>query len=760
MTDDTHWVGSRQLLRRLRDAMARGGSAQERLERIAEIIARGMVAEVCSVYVVRSSDTLVLCSTEGLRKDAVFRTRLHVGEGLVGDIAAHARPLALADAQAHAQFVYRPETGEEIYHSFLGVPVLRSGRVLGVLTVQNQTQRNYTEEEVETLETVAMVVAELVAGGGISIPDDLPAATDAGPIRLEGIKINGGLAKGVALLHGRGAPISQTIAEDIDLELDRMATAMRDMHLALDGMVEQFAGDSAAGPSGESLDILRAFRMIAGDHGWTHRIREAIQSGLTAEAAVAKVQNDTRARMSQVSDPYIRERLLDLDDLAYRLLQHLTNGDAGAIVDDQMPDDVVLIARSMGPAELLDYDAGRLRALILDEGSATSHVAIVAKALEIPVIGNVRGVIGKVESGETILVDGDHGVAYVEPGEDIQKGFTESLAFLERKQAEYAASRDLPAVTRDGHAITLLINAGLLIDLDHLHESGAEGVGLYRTEIPFMIRAQFPRLDAQTALYGDIFERANGKPVVFRTLDVGGDKLLPYLRPSDDQNPAMGWRALRMALDRPAILRLQIRALLRAASGRELRLMFPLVAEVAEFDAARALFERELERARSRGGPMPSKIALGAMLEVPALYFQLPQLLQRVDFLSIGSNDLVQFLFASDRGNPRVADRYDTLAPAVLRFLRDVARAAEAANVPVSLCGEMAGQPLEAMTLIGLGFRNLSMPPGSIGAVRHMLQNLEVATLERHLGSAIESPEHSLRSALLQFAEDAQVPVQ
>lgn len=751
MADDTHWVGSRQLLRRLRDAMARGGNAHERLDRIAQLIARGMVAEVCSVYVMRG-ETLVLYSTEGLRKDAVFRTRLQVGEGLVGNIAAHASPLALADAQSHPQFVYRPETGEEIYHSFLGVPVIRSGRVLGVLTVQNQTQRNYTEEEIETLETVAMVVAEHVAGGDLKLPDEAMGMVTSEPVRLEGTKINPGLATGVAVLHERGAPITQTIAEDPEVEMVRVWDAMRAMHLALDSMEQKLSDDARGEPGGESLDILRAFRMIAADHGWIRRIREAVQSGLTAEAAVAKVQNDTRARMAQVTDPYIRDRLLDLDDLGYRLLQHLTGSDGSEIRQESLPEDVVLIARSMGPVELLDYDRTRLRALVLDEGTAASHVAIVAKSLDIPVIGNVRGVIGKVEPNDPVFVDGDNGVAYVRPSEDFKKRFTESIAFRDRKRAEYAASRSLPAVTSDGASISLQINAGLVIDLDHLHESGADGVGLYRTEIPFMIREQFPRLGTQTELYREIYEKASGLPVVFRTLDIGGDKLLPYLRATEDENPAMGWRALRIGLDRPAILRLQIRALLRAAADQELRVMFPLVAEVAEFDAARAMLEYEIERAAHRGHAPPKMVRVGAMLEVPSLYFQLPQLLRRVDFLSVGSNDLVQFLFACDRGNPRVSDRYDVLSPAVLRFLGDVVAACRTADVPVGLCGEMAGQPLEAMALIGLGFRNLSMPPGAIGAVRHMMQKLDAGRLNERLSSLMARPDHTVRGELADFA--------
>jgi len=755
MSETRQWVGSRQLLRRLRDAMARGGTARQRLDDIARIIARGMVADVCSVYFMRPGESLVLCSTEGLRKDAVFRTRLKLGEGLVGTIAARATPLALSEAQSHPQFVYRPETGEEIYHSFLGVPVLRGGRVIGVLTVQDRTQHEYTEEEVETLETVAMVVAELIAGADLDVPDEQDEADRADPVRLTGDSLNGGLARGVALLHERGAPISRTVAENPEDELQRLTDAMSGMQVAIDTMVARVAGVFDEGDNEEPLDILRTFRMIADDRGWIRRIREAIEGGLTAEAAVAKVQNDMRSRMGRVADPYIRERLLDLDDLAYRLLQHLTGPTDTVETRVEMPDSAVLVARSMGPAELLDYDHKKLRALLLDEASATSHVAIVARALDIPAIGNLRGLIGKIEPGDPVLVDGDNGITYIRPGDDVSDSFDESLAFQARQRAAFAAESNLPAVTPDGAEISLHINAGLQIDLDHLHESGADGVGLYRTEIPFMIRSQFPRLDAQTALYREIYEKAGGRPVVFRTLDIGGDKLLPYFRDTEDENPAMGWRALRMALDRPAILRLQLRAMIRAASGRPLHVMFPLVSEVAEFDAARALLDDEVERARRRGDPVPSRIHAGAMLEVPSLYFQLPQLLDRVDFLSVGSNDLVQFLFACDRGNPRVSGRYDVLSPPVLLFLREVVACCDEAGVPVSLCGEMAGEPLEAMALIGLGFRRLSMPPRAIGAIRHMIRMLDTVALESAMAPVYGAADHSVREILRDFAISA-----
>ena len=598
MAEEKNWIGARRMLRQLRDAMAGHGSAQGRLDRITQLIARGMVAEVCSVYVLRPGDILELFATEGLRKDAVHRTRLRIGEGLVGDIAAYARPLALSDAQAHPQFAYRPETGEEIFHSLLGVPILRGRRVLGVLVVQNKTERRYAEEETETLETIAMVLAELVAGGELVRQAELMAmASPLGvPSRLNGTRLNGGLGFGPAVLHRRGTAAMQTVSEDPEQELLRLNQAIEEMHQEIDAMLEIYDGEGG----GEHIDILRTYRMFAEDRGWTERVREGVRSGLTGEAAVSKVLNDTRARMQVANDAYIRERLMDLDDLGYRLLQHLTGEQrvSDAITGE---DGFVLIARSMGPAELLDYDRYRLRGLVLEEASYNSHVAIVARAMGLPVVGGVGYVLSQVEEGAPVLVDGDSGVVVIRPGAEFQDRIRESIELRERRRAKLDTIRELPAITCDGIEISLMTNAGLLIDLEHLQTSGAEGVGLLRTEVAFMLHRSFPDVAEQRDLYTRIFDAAEDRPVIFRTFDIGGDKLLPYFKGSEDENPAMGWRAMRIALDRPLMLCRQLRALIEAASGRELHIMFPMVSEVAEFDAARELVDREWQAAKERG---------------------------------------------------------------------------------------------------------------------------------------------------------------
>ncbi|KJS34092.1 MAG: peptidase [Rhodospirillaceae bacterium BRH_c57] len=740
---------ARRLLARLRDVMAGGGSVQERLDKVVRAIADSLRAEVCSCYVMRAGEVLELFATYGLRQTAVHNTRLRTGEGLVGEVAAHGRPVALADAWSHPSFAYRPETGEELYHSFMGVPIIRGSRVSGVLVVQNREERGYSQVEVETLETVTMVLAELLATAQVVSREELLPADGIAllPLRLEGIALSPGVGLGMAVLHEPQVRVGRLVAEDPEMELDRLRAALHSLRGQLDAML---AIDEMGG---EFQDVLEAYRMFAEDAGWVNRISDAVHSGLTAEAAVQKVHDDTRVRMQQVSDPYIRERLHDLEDLANRLLTHLV-GETGRPALRDMPEDAILVCRTLGPTELLDYDRTHIRGVILEEGSHTMHAVIVARAMNIPVVAQVKDVFSIVENWDPLIVDGDHGQVFIRPSEDVRDTFEQSLQARKRKLAQYAAVRDLPACSKDGVNVSLMLNAGLLIDLPHLHDTGAAGIGLYRTELPFMARPSLPDVGAQIALYGRILDQANGKPVVFRTLDVGSDKVLPYWHGQPEDNPAMGWRSIRITLDRPAILRHQLRALIASATGRDLRIMFPMVAEVDELVAAKRILALELNRCERRGEPLPDMVKVGTMLEVPALLWQLPALLREVDFISIGSNDLMQFLFATDRGNPRMSERYDTLSPAMLKVLRDLARACDAAQVPVSVCGEMAGRPLEALALIALGFRSLSMSASGIGPVKTMLRSADVAGVRAYLDPMLDQPRHSLRNALRSFACD------
>lgn len=736
----------RRLLARVRDLMAGAGAAQQRLDEVVGIVAADLVAEVCSIYVRRAGDIIELFATHGLKSSAVHNTRLRIGEGIIGDVAKLARPFALADAQQHPNFAYRPETGEEVFHSMMGVPVLRGGRVIGVLAVQNKTRRNYNEEEVESLQTVAMVLAELIAGGELVDPKEL-LLVDGGstiPLRLEGVRLNGGIGIGQAVIHRPHFRIERLVADDIPLEQDRLRTAFSEMHGAIDDMM--MSEEMQTG--GEHRDILETYSMIARDPGWLKRIEEAINAGLTAEAAVQRVLDDIRARMAQIKDAYLRERVHDFEDLANRLLQHLLGASAGPDISE-MSEGAILIAKSLGPGQLLDYDASALRGVILEEGSPTAHVAIVARALDIPVIGRIRGITTQIADGDPIIVDGDRAIAFIRPGDEVRQSFLDTQRTQQERKEQYNTLIPLPSDSKDGEHVTLMVNGGLLIDVEQMYETGAEGIGLFRTEIQFMMHQELPSVEAQTTLYSNILKAAKGRHVTFRTLDIGSDKTLPYLQTDEEENPSMGWRAIRISLDRPMLLRRQIRAMARAAKqcDVDISIMFPMITEVSEFLAARELFDKEVD-----GEGMRGRVRAGAMLEVPGLLFQLDHLLAAVDFLSVGSNDLMQFMFATDRGNPKLSGRYDILSPAALRMMASVIDKCREMDVPVAVCGEMAGRPLEAMTLIGLGYRRLSMASPWIGPVKQMTRSLDTASLSLALRPMLDGPDRTLRGKLREFA--------
>jgi phosphotransferase system enzyme I (PtsP) len=742
--------GPRVLLRRLREVMAEPVSAQERLDKIVVLIAANMVAEVCSVYVLRVDGTLELYATEGLNPDAVHLTVINADEGLVGLVAREADAINLSDAQTHPAFSYRPETGEEIYHSFLGVPILRAGNTLGVLVVQNRAHRTYSDEEVEALQTTAMVMAEMIASGELSAlakPGAEPAVRR--PLRQVGVALSDGIALGHVVLHEPRIVITNFIADDVQKELARLDTAVDTLRSDLDTMLTR--GDVADG--GEHKEVLEAFRMFAYDRGWMRKMREAVMTGLTAEAAVERVESDTRARMVRQTDPYLRERLHDLDDLANRLLRQLVGQDH-APAKEMLPENAILVARTMGPAALLDYDRSRLRGLVLEEGGPTSHVTIVARALGIAAVGQIENATGLVDPGDAIIVDGLSGELHVRPPPDIEAAYAEKVRFRARRQEQYRELRDKPCITSDGEEITLLLNAGLLVDLPHVQETGAAGIGLFRTELQFMVAAAFPRTSEQFNLYRSVLDSAGDRPVTFRTLDVGGDKVLPYMRVIEEENPALGWRAIRLGLDRPGLLRSQIRALLRAAAGRKLKMMFPMVSAIDEFDRAKELVEHELTHLRRFGHNLPERVEVGAMLEVPALLYQLDELLERVDFLSVGSNDLIQFLFAADRGNNWVADRFDAISVPVLRALRHIAQRAKAHDKPLTLCGELASKPIGALALVALGYRSLSLSPSAMGPIKSMLLDLQLCRARDLVNELLDAPATriSLREELSAFA--------
>ena len=747
---------AREILTGLHDIMAKRGSAQSKLDRVVNLVAEAMNSDVCSIYLLRDN-YLELFATHGLRKEAVHVTRLRMGEGLVGIIAAEARILNLAEAAQHPAFAYKPETGEERFHSFAGVPIVRLETPIGVLAVQNAEPRRYEDVEIEALQTVAMVLSEMIGAARLVDGARRSRLRSAGPLRLSGLKLVSGMAKGEAVFHEPRIVVEHTVAEDTEAERDRVYAAFRKMREQIDNM----AKDAEFGTAGEHQEILETYRMFAYDEGWSRRINEAIDSGLTAEAAIERVQQRMRARMQEIDDPLLQERMHDLEDLSNRLLR-IVSGRMGTAAQSGLTRDTVLVARNLGPADLLEYDRRRLKGVLLEEGSLTSHMTIVARAIGVPVIGRLHDIRHSVEDGETILVDGDNGSVIIRPTRPLTTGFEHRMALSQKRRAEFAAVRTLPAKTRDGVQVSVMINAGLAEDAASLPMTGADGIGLFRTEFQFLVSATLPGRERQQRLYTKVLEAAGDRPVVFRTVDIGGDKALPYLTDEAEEqaeNPAMGWRALRLSLERSALMKAQARALIEASGGRVLRVMFPMVSEPWEYEEARALFEEQVDWAKKAHRPRPTRIEFGAMLEVPSLAEMLDQLLPRVDFISIGTNDLTQFLFAADRSDPRLAQRYDWLSPAILRFLKRVLDAARAAGVPARICGEMGGRPLEAMALIGIGAENFSITPAGIGPVKAMVRSLDAAAVRARLDQLLARPPKDMRKALTDWARRHSVTI-
>jgi phosphotransferase system enzyme I (PtsP) len=736
---------SRKLLRRLRDTLAERGQGQERLDRITHLIADSIGTEVCSIYLFRDTETLELCATEGLKSGAVHKTRMKLGEGLVGRVARTATPVNTGNAPAERGFRFMPETGEEIYSSFLGVPIQRVGERLGVLVVQSKTARQYSDDEVYALEVVAMVLAEMTELGAFTGEGEAMSAKHKQPVLFRGGTGQEGAAEGRVWLHEPRVVVTNPVADDPVAETERLRAAVGQLRVSVDDLLSVETLDK------EQVAVLEAYRMFAHSRGWLRRMEVDVEAGLSAEAAVEKEQSTARNRMEQVGDAYLRERLHDLDDLSNRLLRILTGQgkDTGAA----MPENPVLVARNIGPGELLEYGR-KLRGVVLEEGSVGSHAAIVARALAIPLVIHAERIKSEALNGDPILVDGDQGIVHLRPEETVTRAFRDKIAMQAEAQLRYASLKGLPAQSKCGTVTALHMNAGLMADLPSLEGSGAEGVGLFRTELQFLVRSQMPKRSELAAIYSRVLDAAQGRRVAFRTLDIGSDKVLPYLKPQDEPNPAMGWRAIRVGLDKPGILRMQLQALIRAAQGRKLTVMFPFIAQPDEFTTARAHLMRELEREASLGHVVPASVEVGAMLETPSLAFAPDSFFEKVDFISIGGNDLKQFFFAADRENELVRRRYDTLNSGFLQFLDHIVQRCAKAGTPLSFCGEDAGRPVEALCLAAMGLRMLSMRPASVGPIKNLLRRVDLTEVRGVIDAAMASGAQSVRPQVMDWLAD------
>ena len=737
-------AASRLLFRRLRERLAAGDAS---LAELADLVATHLEADVCSVYIVRAGEMLELAATHGLRPESVGQTRLRVGEGLIGLAAAQGEAVNVRDAAGHQAFASRPETGEMAYVSMLAVPVRRAGETLGVIAIQGRHKRRFARIEVETVSTVAMLVGEILAGLGAG-RIQASGVGDSLSRRYGGYPLAPGIVRGIALPFGRSTAPQNVLAEDSRTQLDRLDRALADAEASLDALIGE---DLPAGHA--SREVIDAYRLISRGTGWLERVRATIRDGLTAEAAVQQVGAELRARMRRIAEPYLRERLADIEDMVERMLMALGAG-------RPKPDDasgMILIVRRLGPAELLDWHRRGIAGVAIEEASAGSHAAILARALEIPALAVEAGATEAAQDGDPVLLDAEGGALILRPEREVSEVYERALQARSVRAAELAAWRDRPAVTRDGTAITLMLNVGLALELDQLERTGAEGIGLYRTEISALAAARVPGVAAQAEDYRRVLARAGGRRVVFRTLDLGADKLLPGEPEDAVENPALGWRSLRVGLDRPALLRRQLRALLLGAAGQRLSVMFPMVATVAEFRAARDLLEQEAARVKDP----PTAIEVGTMLEVPSLLFQLPGLLAEADFVSLGTNDLMQFLFAADRSAPKLAGRYDVLSAPVLDIVEGLARACAEAGVDFSICGESAGRPLDALAFAAVGVTSLSMSGAAILPVKALLAEADLTALRpvlrdlRRSGAAGDS----LREPLAAWGREHGLPL-
>ena len=738
-----------EILQQLRSISEGTDSISVKLNAIVQMIAEKMEADAAACYVTVEGNQLALFAGYKMNPEAQNKIIFRFGEGLTGEVAANSRTLSVADVWTHPKFVHKEELGEDEYKSYIGVPLIRWKRSIGVLVLQNKKVHEYSAMEIEILETVAMVLSEIVSSEEMNeFKKEFNKNTALNDReKLKGVSLSKGYGLGISVVHRRRQAVTKIFAEDKEKELRRLEIAFGQMNVDLDKKITE-----AKLGMGEHVDILDAYRMFASDKGWYKKIANNIQSGLTAEAAVERAYEDMWNRLSGTTDTYLRERLHDLRDVSDRLSSYLS-GDFGSVkkIDAK---DIVVIAQTMGPADLMDYDYTKIRGLIIEDGTPTMHVAIVAKALNIPVVAKIKGIFSEAKTGELVAVDGMDGYVYLHPSQQVQQKFKEKIAQRERLQAKLAELKNLPAKTKDGKHINLYLNVGLSFDLDYIDSTNCDGVGLYRTEIPFMTSDIMPDVNRQVSYYQELMGKAGDKKVIFRSLDVGSDKLLPYWGNVGEENPAIGWRSIRITLDRRAILRKQIKAFLRAAAGKELNVMFPMITNLAEFEDAKETLMIELEKEKRRGDLVPKKVNVGLMIEVPSVIFQLDEILPQADFISIGTNDLAQFIFACDRGNPRLTERYDVLSAPFLNVMREIIEKANKHGVYCSVCGEMASNPIEAMALIGLGYRNLSMSGSSFGRVKGMVRSMNVEEVSDYIHSLLKSGKRTLRPQLISYAHD------
>jgi len=731
---------------------------QASLEAIVKVVAERMDTEVCSLYIYDPrTRKATLWATEGLNKASIGKVKMGVEEGLTGLVLERLEPVMVVDALAHPRYKYFPETNEERYHSFLGVPVIERKEALGVLVAQTLRRRRFGGDELRLMKAIAAQVAGIIvqlrlsqsleskekerneyrermidaigklreyeerrdAEGGEEKPEERPRS-----LRLPGVAAAPGFGIGPA--HVLRPLVSfdrvgEMRCEDPAAERQRFQNARTKSIGEIEDMKSRMSDRM---PEVDS-SLFETHRMMLEDKSFTEKIHAFIEDGFAAETALQFTVDEYVGAFARMTDRYLRERSTDVRDIGQRLLRNLLGVEDA---ERELPPGGILVADELTLSDLAAIAPERLAGIVLATGGATSHATILAKSFEIPTVVGVDALLESVHEGDSLIVDGNAGVVYLRPPKDV-------MAEYERLDREYRAFNreleglhDVPAVTPDGHRVTLDANIGLMGDLTFAERHGAEGVGLYRTEFPFLTYRDFPDEEEQVRLYRRVIETLGEKHVTVRTLDLGADKYPTYLRMAKEENPFLGWRSIRISLELPDLFKVQLRAILRAGVYGDVRMLLPMISSLDEVRRAKELMDEARRELDEEGVAFESKMPIGIMIEVPSAVMQAEELVREVDFLSLGTNDLIQYLLAVDRNNRKVAALYEPLHPAVLRAIATTARAAKKAGKPLSICGEMAADPVCALVLVGLGIDQLSMGSFYIPSIKRLIRSVEYTT--------------------------------
>lgn len=738
------------MLERLRSIVQKVNAAKD-LKSAADIIVRrvreALNTQVCSIYLLDSDiNCHVLMASEGLKKEAVGHVSLEIGEGLVGLVAKNAEPINLRDASVHPNYHYLKETGEEDFHAFLGVPIIHHRSVLGVLVVQHEERRRFDESEEAFLITLSAQLAGVIAHAEATgaIAGLSPSGHKTSDVIFHGVSGSSGVAIGQVLVvfpHANLSKIPDRRAKDIDKEIKFFNTCintvredMRELHARLAGHVAE-----------EERQLFDVYAHMLDDSALGNEVVVRIKMGSWAQGALAYVANEHVRNFEQMNDPYLSERAIDIKDLCSRVLFYLQEKES---VTTEYHDNTVLVSEELTPAMLADVPKSKLKGLISVKGSGNSHVAILARSMGIPTVMGVVDLPYNQLDNKEVIVDGYKGEVISNPSDQLRKRYMCTIQEQDQLIKGLEELKDLPCETADKHRVHLWVNTGLMTDVIQSLDQGAEGIGLFRTEVPFLFSERFPTEQEQSTIYREQLEAFAPKVVTMRTLDIGGDKSLPYF-PIEEENPFLGWRGIRVTLDHPEIFTCQIRAMLRASVGLEnLQIMLPMICNVDEVSSALRLIKKS-HRELIQEGLEVTYPPIGVMIELPAAVYQTRVLARMVDFISVGSNDLTQYLLAVDRNNPRVANLYSSFHPAVLIALQNVVTQAQDEGKPVSICGEMAGDPGAAVLLMAMGFDALSMNAAALLKVKSVIRSITLEAAQDLLDQVMQMEDaHMIRSAV------------